>query len=60
MGFPTSEVGYTAAMHRRKDHKVHKDMWGHWTKNLKGLFPQTVKRRIHTGDVGYQQKRDWL
>jgi len=24
MGVPTSEVGYTPAMHRREDHKVHK------------------------------------
>jgi len=30
MGVPTSEVGYTSAMPRREDHKVHKDMWGHW------------------------------
>jgi len=28
MGVPTSEVGYTSAMSRREDHKVHKDMWG--------------------------------
>jgi len=28
MGVPTSEVGYTSAMSRRKDHEVHKDMWG--------------------------------
>ena len=27
MGVPTSEVGYTAAMPRREDHEVHKDMW---------------------------------
>ena len=26
------EVGYTAAMARREDHEVHKDMWWHWTK----------------------------
>ena len=32
MGVPTSEVGYTAAMPRRDDHEVHKDMWCHWTK----------------------------
>jgi hypothetical protein len=33
MGVPTSEVGYTAAMPRREDHEVHKDMWwGHWGK----------------------------
>ena len=31
MGVPTSEVGYTAAMSRREDHEVHKDMWWHWT-----------------------------
>ena len=31
MGVPTSEVGYTAAMPRREDHEVHKDMWLHWT-----------------------------
>jgi len=31
MGVPTSEVGYTAAMPRREDHEVHKDMWWHWT-----------------------------
>jgi len=31
MGIPTSEVGYTPAMPRREDHKVHKDMWWHWT-----------------------------
>ena len=31
MGVPSSEVGYTAAMPRREDHEVHKDMrWGHW------------------------------
>jgi hypothetical protein len=36
MGFPTSEVGYTAAMPRREDHEVHKDMWWHWgKKNIK-------------------------
>ena len=33
MGVPTSAVGYTAAMFRREDHEMHKDMWwGHWTK----------------------------
>jgi hypothetical protein len=31
MGVPTSEVGYTAAMSRREDNEVHKDMWWHWT-----------------------------
>jgi hypothetical protein len=31
MGFPNSEVGYTAAMPRREDHEAHKDMWWHWT-----------------------------
>jgi hypothetical protein len=34
MGVPTSEVGYTAAMARREDHEVHKDMWWHWTKYI--------------------------
>jgi len=34
MGFPTSEVGYTAAMPRREDHVVHKDVWWHWTKKI--------------------------
>jgi hypothetical protein len=33
MGVPTPEVGYTAAMPRREDHEVHKDMWGYWEKN---------------------------
>ena len=28
MGVPTSEVGYTSAMHRREDYEVYKDMWG--------------------------------
>jgi len=33
MGVPTSDVSYTAAMPRREDHEVHKDMWwGHWIK----------------------------
>ena len=32
MGVPLSEVGYIAAMSRREDHEVHKDMWWHWTK----------------------------
>jgi hypothetical protein len=32
MGDPTSEVGHTAAMPRREDHEVHKDMWWHWEK----------------------------
>ena len=27
MGVPTSAVGYTAAMSRREDHEVHRDMW---------------------------------
>jgi hypothetical protein len=31
MGVPDSEVGYTAAMPRRENHEVHKDMWWHWT-----------------------------
>jgi hypothetical protein len=31
MGVPTPEVGYTAAMPRREDHEVHKDVWWHWT-----------------------------
>jgi len=31
MGVPTSEVGYTPATPRRKDHEVHKDMWWYWT-----------------------------
>ena len=30
MGVPSSEVGYTAAMPRREDHEVHKDMCWHW------------------------------
>jgi len=30
MGLPGSAVGYTAAMPRREDHEVHKDMWWHW------------------------------
>jgi len=29
MGVPTAEVSYTAAMPRREDHEVHKDMWWH-------------------------------
>ena len=40
MGVPTSEVGYTAAMSRREDHEVHKDMWwGHWTQKRKRFNP---------------------
>jgi hypothetical protein len=35
MGVPTSEVGYTAAMPRREDHEVNKDMWWHWGKRKK-------------------------
>jgi hypothetical protein len=38
MGVPTSEVCYTAAMPRREDHEVHKDMWWHWTKETYLLF----------------------
>jgi hypothetical protein len=30
MGVPISEVGFTAAMSRREDDEVHKDMWWHW------------------------------
>ena len=46
MGVPTSAVGYTAAMSRREDHEVHKDMWwGHWIKkNYYGVtVPQGLK-----------------
>ena len=32
MGVPALEVGYTAAMPRREDHEVHKEMWWYWTK----------------------------
>jgi hypothetical protein len=32
MGVPTLAVGYTAAMPRREDHEVHKEMWRHWAK----------------------------
>jgi len=32
MGVLTSEGSYTAAMPRREDHEVHKDMWWQWTK----------------------------
>jgi len=39
MGVPTSAVGYTAAMSRREDHEVRKDMWwGHWTKKQSNVF----------------------
>ena len=32
MSFPSLEVGYTAAMSRKEDHEVRKDVWwGHWT-----------------------------
>jgi len=42
MGVPTSEVCYTSAMPRREDHKVHKDMWGHWGgKKVNGVTCQT-------------------
>ena len=34
MGVPTSEVGYTAAMPKREDHEVHKDMWWQWTQTI--------------------------
>ena len=44
MGVPTSEVGYTAAMPRREDHEVHKDMWWHWTTTT--LFSNLVT--LHT------------
>jgi hypothetical protein len=38
MGVPTSEVGDTAAMPRREDYDVHKDMWwGHWEKKKIGV-----------------------
>jgi len=54
MGVPTSEVGYTAAMPRREDHEVHKDMWwGHWTIQKK-IFGEPVNLRTYlytSGDV---------
>jgi len=37
MGVPTSEVGYSYAMHRREDHEVHKDMWGIGIKKEKNV-----------------------
>jgi len=43
MGVPTSAVGYTAAMPRREDHEVHKDMWwGHWTEKKTPSFKATI------------------
>jgi hypothetical protein len=38
MGVLTSEVGYTAAMHRKEDREVHKDMWWHWAKKKKKYY----------------------
>jgi len=46
MGVPTSEVGYTAAMPRREDHEVHKDMWWQWRrKKLHILSPELHKKQ---------------
>jgi len=43
MGVPTSEVGYTSAMPRRKDNEVHKDMWGIGKKKKKHLQLRPTK-----------------
>jgi len=57
MGVPTSEVGYTPAMPRRKDYEVHKDTWWHWTKksdNIKKvtLSPFKLLRHVEgSGDI---------
>jgi len=48
MGVPTSEVGYTAAMPRREDHEVHKDMWWHWTKKTE------VSNQLHALAASYR------
>ena len=46
MGVPTSEVGYTAAMPRREDNEVHKDMWWHWTKEQYFLYLIVSKKNF--------------
>jgi hypothetical protein len=45
MVVPTSEVGYTTAMPRRKDHEVHKDMWWHWIKKKKNIYIYIERER---------------
>ena len=44
MGIPTSEAGYTAAMSRREDHEVHKDMWWQWTKKKSTIMEEVSVR----------------
>jgi hypothetical protein len=34
MGAPTSDVGYTSATTRRRDHEIYKDMWWGWRKKF--------------------------
>ena len=46
MGVPTSEVGYTPAMPRRKKYEVQKDMWWYWTKKKTHFKPEDIKVKL--------------
>ena len=61
MGVPTSEFGYTAAMPRREDHEVHKDMWWHWTKKkILFMFMLYVLCKERTGIYSISKSMDAL
>jgi len=54
MGVPTSVVGYTSAMPRREDHKVHQDMWGHWGEKslvLPGIMGTIIKINLGNNEI---------
>jgi hypothetical protein len=44
MDVPTAKVGYTAAMHRKEDHEIHKDMWWHGGRNKNPLKSSIVSK----------------
>ena len=53
MGVPTSEVGYSAAMSRREDHEVHKDMWWYWTHTHKNIHASVDPTRLVVSEIGH-------
>jgi len=56
MGVPTSEIGYTAAMPRREDHEVHKDMWRHWGKKKRKIKPLQHVSILRSSSESYTVK----
>jgi hypothetical protein len=59
MGVPTSEVGYTSAIAKRKTTKSIRDMWLHWIKKKTQCVIKSASARLVTEERNMQQQNCW-